>query len=69
MTHFGEGAPARGLDDAQGVQGLLGAGLRHVDGDTRLDRDEAHAVRDDIVQLAGYAEAFVGDGLVGELAG
>nr|WP_236008879.1 hypothetical protein [Actinomadura physcomitrii] len=69
MAHLPERPAAGGPDDAQRVEGLLRAGLGDVDGDARLDGDEAHAVRDDVVELAGDTEPFLADGGLGEAAG
>ena len=40
---------------------LGGIGVDHVRADTRLHRDDAHRVRDDVVQFLRDAQALVGD--------
>jgi hypothetical protein len=47
------------LDRRQHARRLIGPGGEDVVGHPRLDGDEAHAVRDDVVQLTGDAQPFL----------
>ena len=51
--HLDQGLAAGRLDRDHGLAGLLGLAVEHVGADPRLHRDDAHAVRHHVVQLAG----------------
>ena len=58
-----QGLPAGDLDGAQRVAGLGGLGVDDPAGRTGLDGDDADAVGDHVVQLAGDPQPFGGDRL------
>ena len=61
---------AAGLgDDLEGVLGRVHVGPDDVRADACLDGDQRHAVRDDVVQLAGDPQALLDDGPGSVLAG
>ena len=55
------------LDRGQRRRGLLGMALEHVQGGTRLHVDRGDAVGDHVVEVAGDAQAFLGDAAPGLL--
>jgi hypothetical protein len=57
--HIAERDPAGRGDDPQRVSHLLRVFVGHMVGDGRLHRDQAHAVRDDVVDLPGDAKALL----------
>ena len=62
-AHLGQPLAARVLDGRQRGTGGVGVGVDGPLAGLGLDDDDAHAVRDEVVQLAGDAGAFVGDRL------
>jgi hypothetical protein len=67
-AHLAQGAPPRLLDHAQRSLGLLGVALQQVAADAGLDRDHAHGMGQDVMQVAGDAGALLerGPGRVGD---
>ena len=63
----GQRLPAGGLDGGQGVARLGGAGVEDPAARACLDRDDADAVRHDVVQFAGDPQPFRHRGLGGGL--
>ena len=64
-AHLVERLPAGGVDRLEHRPGLVGALVDHVGRDARLHRHDAHRVGDDVVQLAGDAQPFLGHGPLG----
>ncbi len=60
-AHLAQGLPAGGLDREQGGGGSRRVVGEHAPRGARLDHHHAHAVRHDIVEIAGDARAFFGD--------
>jgi hypothetical protein len=60
-AQFVEGAATGCLDRLQRLLRFLGLGVDHVCPHSRLHRDDAHRVGNDIVQLLGDPAAFVAD--------
>ena len=63
----GQGFPAGGLDGGQGVACLGGTGVENPVASAGLDRDDADAVRHDVVQFAGDPQPLRHYGLGGRL--
>jgi hypothetical protein len=63
----GQCLPAGGLDGGQGVARLVGTGVEDPAARACLDRDDADAVRHDVVQFAGDPQPFGHRGLDGGL--
>jgi hypothetical protein len=59
-AHLGQGLPSGGLDLGQHGPGLVPRLVDHEVPVPGLNGDHAHAVRDDVVQLARDPEAFLG---------
>jgi hypothetical protein len=66
-ARFAQAVAAGGGDRGERGLGLFGSGGGDVAAEFGLDRDQAHAVRDDVVHLAGYAQPFLDQGAAGLL--
>jgi hypothetical protein len=66
-AHLVQRFPAGGLDGTEGVARVGGLGVDDVLAVARLNRDDAHAVRHDVVQFPGDAQALLRDRLAGRL--
>jgi hypothetical protein len=63
----GQRLPAGGLDGGQGVARLGGTGVEDPAARAGLDRDDADAVRHDVMQFAGDPQPFCHRDLGGRL--
>ena len=66
-AHLVQGLPAGRLDGPQSVTRVRGLGVDDVLAVACLDRDDAHAVRDHVVQLPRDAQPLLGDRLARRL--
>lgn len=66
-AHVVQCGAARTFGELHRVVRLLRSDVQDMVGDTGLDRDQAHAVGDDVVQFAADPQTFLRDGSLREL--